>query len=350
MEWPTAQNVVSQAALELGLIQSAGDLTDDVYATTDSNITQLLALLKKSGREILDDFQWEQLRAEWSITTLGNLLHPRIGAYPMPPDFAAMIDQSGWNRTQRVPMGGPLSEQEWQYLASRMTGVVWTVLFRPMQGLMWLYPATSTPPDQQITFGYKSRNWVRPSTLVEGTDFGVWAPDFDFNIGALVGNEVTASLPLPFLRHIYRCVQPGLTDAAGVGPDAALTSTGQPTVSGSIVDGACYWNYLGSIIQSVTADNNTAIETPTFATKSAPTAGSDVLLFDEQLLVAKLKLAWREAKGFDTTDAQDDFDAAWERATSNSNSAPILSLNRGATVRGDRLLSGLNVPITGFGE
>lgn len=351
MGWPTAQTVIAQAALEVGLIQLASDLGDDVYQSTDPNIAQLRALLKRCGRELVDEYNWEQLRAEWSITTVGTLdgdhhLQPRNGAYVMPPDWRAMIAQSGWNRTNRLPMGGPLSEQEWQYLSSMLTGVVWTILFRPMQGMLWLYPSTETPTGQEITFGYKSSYWARPSALVEGTDYGTWAPDVDFNVGSLVA---AADNNLPFLINIYRCVQPGLTDAAGTGPDAGLIATGNPTISGSILDGACYWNWIGTIVQSMNANSSTAIETPSFATRDEPRVGSDVLFFDEQLLVAKLKLEWRKAKGFATSDAELDYGRAFGRATSNNASAPILSLN-GTGITQDRLLSGLNVPITGFGS
>lgn len=352
MEWPTAQAVVSQTAQELGLIQLPGDLPEDVYATTDPNIAQLLALLKKAGRGLVDDFEWEQLRAEWSITTQAAsnpALDTPLGAFALPPDFRGLVAQSGWNRTTRLPMGGALSEQEWQYLASRLTGVVWTVLFRPMQGLLWLYPPKSTPTGQDITFAYKSKYWARPAQLVEGTDYSVWAPDIDFNVGQVVAGEATAQVTLPFLLHLYRCVQPGLSDAAGVGPDSGLTGTGQPTVSGPIADGACVWNWIGTVVQRINAAGTFATEVPSFGTSDSPSAGSDFLLFDEQLLVAKLKLEWRKAKGFDTSDALDDFTRAFERATSNSSDAPILSLNGTGLVR-DRLLGPLNVPITGFGE
>jgi hypothetical protein len=349
MQWPTAQSVVQQAALELGLIQFAGDLGDNAYASSDSNIAQLLALLNKAGADLVDEYEWQQLRAEWSITTVGNVLHPRIGAYALPPDWRGLVSQSGWNRTQRLPMGGPLSEQEWQYLSSRFTGVVWTILFRPMQGLLWLYPPTSTPPDQDITFAYKSGYWARPAELVEGTDYSAWSPDTDFNVGSLVAGEATATVNLPFLLHIYRCVLPGLSDAAGVGPDSQLTDTGQPTISGPIVDGACVWNWIGTVVQRTNGPSTLAINEPSFATKTEPTAGSDVLFFDKQLLVARLKLEWRKAKGFDTTDAERDATQAFRKATSASESAPILSLNGTGVVR-DRLLGTLNIPITGFGS
>jgi hypothetical protein len=134
----------------------------------------------------------------------------------------------------------------------------------------------------------------------------------------------------------------------------SLTETGVPTLSGSIYDGqqetgGAYWNWIGTIVQTTNAVGTEAISTPSFATKREPGAGDDVLLFDEQLLVAKLKFLWLDAKGFDSSQAEIEYGRQFGSATSNSESPPILSLNDGGIVR-DRLLSELNVPITGFGS
>lgn len=356
MEWPTAQSVVAQAALELGLIQRASDLGDDVYDSVDPNIVQLLAFLKKAGRDLVDEYEWEQLRAEWAITTgvgtFGENVGQRTGVFALPKDFRAMIEQTGWNRTNRLPLGGALSEQEWQYLASRLTGVVWTVLFKPKQGLLWLYPPTGTPEGQEIVLAYKSANWVRPETLQEGVDYTTWAEDSDYMVGAVVAAAGSGD---PFTLNLYRCVQPGHSGRIpDGGPDPTLTETGIPTLSGSIYDGqtatdGVYWNWLGTVVQSTDPLNAENILTPSFATRTEPASGEDVLLFDEQLLVAKLKRLWLEAKGFDWSGAEAEYQRQFGLATSNSESPPVLSLNRGGIVR-DRLLDGLNVPITGFGE
>jgi hypothetical protein len=356
MGWPTAQTVLAQAAVELGLVGSPDDLGDNAYDSTDSNIVQLRALLKKAGRDLVDEYDWEQLRAEWAITTLagdfGVDAAQRTGVYVLPKDWHAMLPQTGWNRTNRLPMGGALSEQEWQYLASRLTGVVWTILFKPRQGMVWLYPSTSTPAGQEIVFVYKSENWVRPSALVEGIDYGTWVEDADVKVGMIVAAGSSGD---PFNVNLYRCVQPGHTGrVADGGPDPALTETGVPTLSGSIYDGqqetgGAYWNWIGTIVQTTNALGTETISTPSFATKTEPEAGDDVLLFDEQLLVAKLKFLWLDAKGFDSSQAEIEYGRQFGSATSNSESPPILSLNGGGIVR-DRLLSELNVPITGFGS
>ena len=71
-----------------------------------------------------------------------------------------MIDQTWWNRTNRLPVGGPVSPQEWQYLKARMVGVVFNVLFRPMDRSITLYPNTNTPAGFEIAFEYCSSCWV----------------------------------------------------------------------------------------------------------------------------------------------------------------------------------------------
>ncbi len=83
--------------------------------------------------------------------------------------------------------------------------------------------------------------------------------------------------------------------------------------------------------------------------KDAPTANTDKLMFDATLMVAALKLEFKRAKGFDTTAAQQDFDAIWASVVNaNANAAPVLSLN--GIGYGDHLLGPDNVPETGFGS
>lgn len=80
--------------------------------------------------------------------------------YALPSDFSNLIDQTGWNRTNRLPVGGPLDGQMWQYMAGRQQGVVFNVFFRPIAGLMRLYPYIDTPGGYEIRFEYVSSSWV----------------------------------------------------------------------------------------------------------------------------------------------------------------------------------------------
>jgi hypothetical protein len=156
--WDTAANIINDAAVEMGLIPFTGKLTDP-FTSGDANIGRLCQLLKSVGRDLQRVKQWTHLQKECSFTTVQG-----TATYSLPSDFERMIDQTWWNRTNRLPLGGPLSPQEWQYLKARLVGVVFTVLFRPLDGQISLYPDTNTPGGYDIAFEYVSRWWVGTST------------------------------------------------------------------------------------------------------------------------------------------------------------------------------------------
>jgi hypothetical protein len=150
MAFDTAANIINDAAVEIGLNPVA-----DPFAAYDGNFIQLARLLRSCGRELVQSRDWTYLRKEHAFTTVQG-----TSAYDLPSDFLRMYDQSGWNRTNRLPLGGPLSPQEWQYLKARLVGVVFTVLFRPMNRQIHLYPDVNTPGGYAIAFEYGSSYWV----------------------------------------------------------------------------------------------------------------------------------------------------------------------------------------------
>jgi hypothetical protein len=70
----------------------------------------------------------------------------------------------------------------------------------------------------------------------------------------------------------------------------------------------------------------------------------DVCLYDAELIKAALKLAFLQAKGFDTTVAQNDFDLALELAINADSDAPIISA---AAYENDGLISGDTLSFAG---
>jgi hypothetical protein len=312
-------------------------------------MAQFAALLKKAGRDLVDESNWTHLRQEYALMTQSTAdattnNQQTWGAYPLPADWRNMIDQSGWNRTTRLPLGGPLSEQAWQFLNSRLAGVVFTVLFRPMQGLLYLYPAGGLPAGQEIVASYKSSWWVQD---VYGAGFTqtAWAPSTPYNLGVI---RAWAASGRPYILNFYRCVMPGTTGL--IGPDASLGSGPHvPKTSGAIVDGTCVWNYVGASWNLDNTNGNAGEMQFTFGTSNNPTTGASKLMFDEALLVAKLKLLWLKAKGFESDDAEREYRRVLEEIVSNDQAAPKLSLTRSGAVV-DRLMGGQNYPITGFGS
>jgi len=361
LAYDTALNIISDAAAELGLGTVA-----DAYGSTDPNIIQLRGMLKSMGRDLVRDRDWTHLIKEYSfvtrpnwakataytrnadawisgntysvgnyVTNAGNLYQcvtagtsdVQSGAQPgpnttsssipdgscvwkylnagsanivthglyyytctqsgtsgavgpygasagveydgsgspfvqwtfggnaadysLPSDFNNMIDQTGWNRTNRLPVGGPVDGQVWQYLKGRQQGVVFNVLFRPVANVLRLYPDTDTPGGYNIVFEYVSNSWV--------------------------------------------------------------SATGGTT-----------------------------------PTTDQPTANTDIIYFDQLLVMRGLKLAWLKAKGFPTEHAQRQYDECEEEAMNADGSAEVLNLRgRGPY---DPLIGLQNVPITGFGS
>jgi hypothetical protein len=189
MAWTvTAGEVVNDAAVEVGLADSA-----DPFASTDANVVQLCRLLKSCGRELVMARNWTYLRKEHTFTTVQGTSN-----YSLPTDFFRMYDQSGWNRTNRLPLGGPLSPQEWQFLKARLVGVVFTVLFRPMNGEMNLYPDTNTPGGYSIAFEYGSKYWL--SSDATPTVLSKDAPTASTDVVWFDPLLITRSLKLAFLK------------------------------------------------------------------------------------------------------------------------------------------------------
>lgn len=85
----------------------------------------------------------------------------------------------------------------------------------------------------------------------------------------------------------------------------------------------------------------------TSPTTDEATATTDTIWLDEPLVVAALKLAFRRAKGFDTTAAQAEFDEVYSAAAGGDGAAPVLHLT---SPSGVVLLSDANVPDTGYGS
>jgi len=83
------------------------------------------------------------------------------------------------------------------------------------------------------------------------------------------------------------------------------------------------------------------------ANTDEPTASTDKLWFDPMLLVTGLKLAWKQAKGFDTTADQLDFDRMLMQSMGDDAASPTIRLGGRGTALG---LFTLNVPDTGYGQ
>ena len=237
-----ANAIINRVAAEIGLLPLA-----DPVASVDPAFQQMRYLLNSAGEELIQAYPWELLQRSESFTTQAT----DSGDYPLPADFSQMINQTGWDRSNNVPLQGPLSAQEWTYLLGRdlVTSTIYAS-FRLTEGKFKLFPQPP-PTGLDIHYEYLSKNWVR-----SGTDPSAYS------------DEVTM--------------------------------------------------------------------------------GSDIVLYDKTLISRYLKVKMLEAKGFDSTKAQADFNQTFSFLTGSDKGAPIL--NAGFNASGVPYLDMYrNTPDSGYG-
>ena len=157
----TAGDIINRVAAEVGLRPVV-----DPYASEDDAFIQMQYLLDIAGEELVMAYPWEFLsKPHQIITALGD-----TGEYDLPADFAYMIQQTGWEKGQNVPLGGGLTPQEWTYLKGRDFGSSTIYAsFRLAQGKFNIYP--SPPPvGLDINFEYISLEWTEAPTSTMNTN------------------------------------------------------------------------------------------------------------------------------------------------------------------------------------
>ena len=239
--YETAAQAIQQAALECGLVSGTNP-----YVSSDPAIVQMVGLLNSCGRELLTMREWQRMIVSYTITVAAG----DTGFYNLPADYQRHIDQTDWNPSNRLPLGGPLTAQDYTYLlATNLASSTIYISFREKDGQFVILPQPP-PVGQVITFEYISRYWV-----------------------ALAG-------------------------------------------------------------------------APTVLAQDTATAPDNVIMFDPLLIQKLLKLRFKEAKGFDTTAASQQFNNAIMSFGGQDKSAPVLSAARS---RGFPYIDDRNVPETNYG-
>lgn len=133
---------------------------------TDPQVIQLIALLNEVVEDIVirRPSGWTTLQLEATFTTLAAEDQGLLTTLA-PYGFISIINDTIFNRTQRLPGFGPTSPQTWQYMkASGLTGPFNN--YRIKEGRLFLYPAP--PAGQTYAFEYLSTYAV---SATNGTTF-----------------------------------------------------------------------------------------------------------------------------------------------------------------------------------
>jgi hypothetical protein len=158
--WKTAGHIVNRTALRVGLRQE-----DDPFESRDKNMIQLCALLEEIGQDLWDERPWSHLlRVGELTTTTGD------SAYPLPDGFGFLANNTAWDRTSRLPLGGPITAAAWQAEKGSLA-TPFSLQLRLWQQQLQFFPDTDTPGDRDIAFEFGSRYWVqRPGQDSPDTD------------------------------------------------------------------------------------------------------------------------------------------------------------------------------------
>jgi len=169
----TAGDIINRVAVEVGLLKDPNP-----FASQDESFIQLSGLINAAGQELVELHDWQTLKKPFEVTTQAG----DSGSYDLPADFDHMIDQTGWDRTNSVAIGGPLSSQDWSYLEGRdLVSQSIYASFRLAGDKFDIYP--QPPPEGLlIKFEYISTDWVlqNPSTpsdtVTDSSDVVLYKP------------------------------------------------------------------------------------------------------------------------------------------------------------------------------
>lgn len=165
----TLLSMIQTVTGELGL-----PVPSSVATSSDPTSQQLMALLNREGRVLVDD-------TDWPILTTSNVVTLVNGQqdYAYPADFKRMINQTGWDRTNKWALLGPDTPQidMWRRESNISQAGPRRVFMNVGTGIsIWPTPTSS---GQTLIYDYIKKNWARTAS---GTAIDQMTADTDVPI------------------------------------------------------------------------------------------------------------------------------------------------------------------------
>lgn len=119
-----------------------------VFTSTDAQIIQLRTLMNEELVELARDCAWPRLTTEKTFTTTAAA----IQANAVPTDFDWYINDTMWNRTARIKIGGPVTPEGWQTFQAISLLSIPQSVFRVRGADILLYPTPAAA--QTVAYEY----------------------------------------------------------------------------------------------------------------------------------------------------------------------------------------------------
>lgn len=132
------------------------NVPETVMGNTDRQIVQIRALVEEEGKDLSRRGQWEALTYEATHTTTAAEDQGAIGDIAT-NNFRAIKNDTIWDRTDRLPVYGPLNEREWQYRKA-ISSVGPRYNYRLRGGRLLVNPTPAA--DHTWAFEYFTKNWI----------------------------------------------------------------------------------------------------------------------------------------------------------------------------------------------
>lgn len=118
---------------------------------------QAIALLYETAEDMISRFDWQELKADGSLTTTG--VESQGSLATLYPDLDHIINGTVWNATTNTKLNGVATSQEWQRLKRQLGTTAslngpWRVLGNTF------YLLGNSTAGQNITFEYVTKKWL----------------------------------------------------------------------------------------------------------------------------------------------------------------------------------------------
>ncbi len=154
--------IIQDASLDMGLPSPAS-----VIGSNDTRVLELLSMANRTGEELARRYDWQELTNEVVFTASGTISQGYAASIAV--DFGRFVDQTFWDRSQRLPITGPATAQEWQSDLS-FAIVAPPYKFIVQAGILKVGP-TALPNTDTLVFNYITKYWCQSSAGAGQTAF-----------------------------------------------------------------------------------------------------------------------------------------------------------------------------------